>query len=165
MAESMLEVVGKLQSRLAGSSEPKKVMGPAVRPGLPLSDGGGAAGPGVGRAWAVPRGDTGSGAGPGRACPPSDPPCSEVSCPASAAVRGARQEVPGESRGRAGWLSPVGVAAPAVPRESRCSEPGSLRGGPPMACPRGAARGPSGHRGNLPGESLPGDVFVVPGVR
>lgn len=66
MAESVLEVVGKLQSRLAGSSEPKKVTGVAGRPGLPpfpmrtvrrsLASGGPGppyegSGAGAGRAW------------------------------------------------------------------------------------------------------------------
>lgn len=41
MAESVLEVVGRLQARLAGSAEPKKVMGAAsARRGLSGGDGG-----------------------------------------------------------------------------------------------------------------------------
>lgn len=152
MAESVLEVVGKLQSRLAGSSEPKKVtVGGGAAEALPSPAGvvrrsRGSGGPGLPREG----GGGARGAGPGRACPPLPPPLPRSFLPVRGhGPWGEADHPPPPSRGSGlgpgggscpRWeLPPPCVAAslgwvrrpPAVPRETRCGVSGSLRGVPP----------------------------------
>lgn len=140
MAESVLEVVGKLQSRLAGSSEPKKVTvggGAAEAPPSPagvVRRSRGSGGPGLPREGGG--GGTGSGAGPGL---PSAPPTATPSpkFPARPGPRSVGRGGPpaaSEPRQRArpggGELSPVGA-----PPSLRCCQPGL--GSQAPGCPTG----------------------------